>query len=909
MPHNDEQDDQPDAPEGSLAPDGADNAPGEDPIDRASARILQLLQEFSAKARVDSEAPLGLLHHEVVADTGLPRYHVRRALMLMVASGRCEKIGSRYCLPGEGAEVLQRTAQRKTQRIKRAARPEDPSQDQAPSSPSQPDNQGPPPHRMEHRPSPSTCVGQLRVHPAGYGFVQRDDGEDDVFVSARGRGTALDGDRVLLTIWMGYKGPEGRVLEVLSRGRARLTGVVVAKDRGGGKAGYAQPRARGFSLQPDDPRLVTQEPVLLPEGPGGAHVGQSVLAEITRYPSHLGEPMTARVLQVLGEPGQLRTELAKALMCADIPDAFPDEVSRAGDRAPAEVTHLDLCDRLDLRDRPFVTIDPENARDFDDAVCVEPAPREGRSGPLDRLWVAVADVSHYVRPGTVLDSEARVRGCSIYLPDRVISMLPLPLSAGICSLNPDVDRLAMVVALDIDRAGNVVHTHFAAAVIRSHGRLDYPGVALALSSPESLRGGHARYREHLPQLRKLQEVAGRLRRRRLERGALDFELPEARVVLDESDPEKVSDVLRSRQSAAVRDAYRLIEDCMVAANEAVARFFTERGLPSVYRVHDTPDEERLQAFAALALSHGLRFDPEAARAPLYLRTFLMQLKGRPMEQALSYLLLRALKKAHYDVTNIGHFGLAATDYLHFTSPIRRYPDLLVHRLLKLHLRREGVPGGGISKQALPEKEELMRFATESSRAERRAMEVEREVVDLYRAVLMRDQIGQEFDGTVVGITAFGLFVALDAPYVEGLIKTESLGTGYVFDEQTVRLSGRHGLSFSLGVRVRVRIDGVSVSRRKIDLGLVHLLPAAETEAGEAAGEPAAAPATPAAAARGQEKGQIPRRRAKVAQPEGAPGRKRAAKGQGRGRGQEKKGSGPRAKGAKGHKTKPTSRRR
>jgi ribonuclease R len=440
-----------------------------------------------------------------------------------------------------------------------------------------------------------------------------------------------------------------------------------------------------------------------------------------------------------------------------------------------------------------------------------------------------------VRPGSALDSEARVRGCSVYLPNRAIPMLPHQLSAGMCSLNPDVDRLAMVVALDIDAAGQVVKEQFAAAVIHSHGRLDYPGVAAALSG--DLRGSLARYREHLPQLQRLKSLTDRLRARRLLRGALDFDLPEAKVILDEDDPERVRDVVRARGNPEVRDAYRLVEDCMLAANEAVARFFNSRGLDTVYRVHDVPDGERLLAFAALAKGHGMIFDPEAARSPLYLRGFLEKLKGRPMEQALSYLLLRALKKAHYDIVSIGHFGLATPDYLHFTSPIRRYPDLLVHRLLKLRLRREGLPAGAPENRQHPEKQELSRWAQEASAAERRAMEVEREVVDLYRAVLMLDQIGQEFDGTIVGITAFGIFVAIEAPYVEGLIKTERLGGSYVFDAQTVRLLGKGtGKSFSLGDAVRVRIEDVSVTRRKLEFSLAGTVkkaawaPLAETEA-------------------------------------------------------------------------------
>jgi ribonuclease R len=657
----------------------------------------------------------------------------------------------------------------------------------------------------KHKTHEHAVTGLLRVHPAGYGFVQRDDGEEDVFVAARGRGAALDGDRVRVMTFLGLKGTEGRVVEVLARGRARVSGTI------GLSPG---PGRRRRVLLPDDPRLLVQsEYIELPEGAGPAKGGQAVVAEITRYPETEREPICARVLRVLGAPEEVGTEIAKILLCADLPDEFPEEVLRAADQVEQALRPESLADRIDLRDRPFVTIDPVDARDFDDAVCVEP----GLSPGIDRLWVAVADVSHYVAPGTALDREARVRGCSVYLPDRVLPMLPLPLSSGICSLRPEVDRLAMVAALDIDRHGEVRRSRLQAAVIRSHGRLDYEGVAAALEG--DLRGAHARYKEHLPQLKLLSKVAGRLRARRLGRGALDLDLPEAKVVLDESG--QVVDVVRARQEAPVRAAYGIVEDCMIAANEAVARFFSERGLPAVYRIHDVPDDERLVAFAALARGHGLLFDARKARSPKYLKAFLEQLKGRPMEQALSYLLLRALRKAQYAVGNVGHFGLASADYLHFTSPIRRYPDLVVHRLLKAHLRREGEPAGGLGPPPPPPAEELGQQAQESSLAERRAMEVEREVVDLYRALLMQDQVGQEYDGTVVGVTAFGIFVALDEPFVEGLIRSEQLPGDFEFDEQTVRLQARKGgAAIALGDRVRVRVAGVSITRRKINLELI-----------------------------------------------------------------------------------------
>jgi len=655
----------------------------------------------------------------------------------------------------------------------------------------------------ERKPArPGQVAGRLRVHPAGYGFVVREDGEVDVFVPAKYRGNALDGDRVALTTWDGHKGTEGRVEEVLDRGRTKLTGTLRAS-------------GRSMYLEPDDPRiLATGGNVQLEEGAAGARDGQAVVVEISKYPSRPDESITARVIHVLGSPDDPRTEVEKVIICSDIPNEFPADVLDASERAPDHVRPEDLVDRIDLRDRQFMTIDPETARDFDDAVCVEPSPKPRHV----RLWVAVADVSHYVRPGHALDREARTRGCSVYLPDRAIPMLPRPLSAGICSLNPEVDRLAMVVRLEVDEQGGVSDPYFCAAVIRSQARLDYAGVAAALAG--DFRGARARYREFLPKLEEMREVAGRLRKLRAQRGSLDFDLPEAKVVLDEDDPTRVRDVVQSRADPQVKGAYQLVEDFMLAANEAVARHFRERELDTLWRVHDVPKEERLHEFSEIAKAFGLEFDAEDGRDPRKLRDFLETLQGRPMERALNFMLLRTLKQAVYDVVNVGHFGLGAKDYLHFTSPIRRYPDLIVHRLLKASLKKDGLAAGG-TPPPVPARPDLQAMAAESSSNERRAMEAEREVVDMYRAFLMRDRVGEEYDGTIAGVMGFGFFVQVESPFIEGLVKVDTLNDDhYTLDDQTQRLVGqRSGRAFSLGDKVRVRIENVSVQRRKIDMVL------------------------------------------------------------------------------------------
>jgi ribonuclease R len=647
------------------------------------------------------------------------------------------------------------------------------------------------------------AVGRIRVHPAGYGFVERDDGEADVFVPARFRGVALDGDRVRLSTWLGYKGVEGKVEEVLARGRAKLTGVVRAA-------------GRHLHLEPDDPRIAsTYGRVGLDEGAGGAREGQCVVAEIVRYPTREGGELSARVAHILGDPDDPRTEVAKIITCADIPDTFPEDALAAAQRTPTALGADDFADRIDLRDRPFLTIDPETARDHDDAVCLEERPGGWR------LWVAIADVSHYVRPGGAIDREARIRGCSVYLPNRAIAMLPHELSAEICSIKPDVDRCAMVVRLDLDAHGVVKDKSFCAAVIRSRARLDYPGVAAALAG--DFRGPRARYQEWADALAKMDALARRMRVRREKRGTLDFDIAEATVILDEDNPRLVRDVRRSKSSPEIKQAYKLVEEFMLAANEAVAEFFRERGLDTVWRVHDVPDVERLESFATLARSYGIDFDAEEATSPRAVRAVLAELSGRPFERSLHALLLRSLKQATYDVVNIGHFGLAASEYLHFTSPIRRYPDLIVHRLLKYHLRREGLASGGASHPAPPPREQLAAMAAESSAHERRAVEAEREVVDMYRAYLMRDRVGEELDGVIAGVTSFGVFVECLEPFVEGMIKHDALGGDrFDLDEKAMRLTGRRtGATFALGDAVRVRVENVSVARRRIDLALVR----------------------------------------------------------------------------------------
>lgn len=646
-------------------------------------------------------------------------------------------------------------------------------------------------------------VGRISVHPAGYGFVAVEDGSDDVFVPAKYRGNAMDGDRVRLATWDGYKGTEGRVEDVLDRGRAKLTGNVVRE-------------GRTLFVEPDDPRIATDYGQLVLEGgSGGAKVGQAVVVEISRYPTDKRPEIAGRVLKVLGDPEDPRTEIEKIIVCSDIPHVFPAEAEQQAERTPQELGPEDLADRIDLRDRPFTTIDPETARDFDDALCIEEGPHGGW-----RVWVAVADVSHYVRPNDPLDRESQIRGVSVYLPDRVVPMLPFPLSAGICSLNPEVDRCAMVVRLDFDDKGKIRNRGYAAAVIRSHARLDYPGVAAALTG--DFRGRREHYRRWQPALIHLDDLAQKMRKRRLARGTLDLELPEAKVILDDDDPRLVRDVVRAKGVGDVKRAYQLVEEFMIAANEAVGAYFRERDLPAVWRVHAPPKPQRVEELASVLQSYGVDVDLEEAMTPPGMKKLVEAISGRPESRALTFLILRSLKQAVYQTENLGHFGLASEEYVHFTSPIRRYPDLLVHRLLKRQLHIEGQASGGSSDLAALTEAELQELAASSSTHERRAMEAEREAVAMYRAFLMRAHVGEEFTGQVSGVTSFGAFVELDDPFVEGLIKLEGLGDDYYeFSPSSMRLVGqRTGHVLGLGDGVLVELTRTSVALRRIEFRLV-----------------------------------------------------------------------------------------
>jgi ribonuclease R len=609
-------------------------------------------------------------------------------------------------------------------------------------------------------------VGPLHVNARGFGFVSAAGLPSDVFIPAEAMRGALHGDTVAARVVLRSKrGLEGEVTRVMERRNPRVGGVL---------------RRRGCStwLEPDDTRLRGPIVLAMPEGLEGKD-GDACVATITRFPELYDENPEGVVEAVLGPAGEPNAEVAKILAREGIEENHPPEAVAEAEAFGEEVPPEALVGRVDLRHVPLPTIDPEDARDHDDAVWVTRADDGSYTA-----WIAIADVSSYVTPGTALDAAALARGNSLYFPDRAIPMLPRALSSELCSLLPNVTRLCLCVEVDLDPAGVVRGARIVEGFMRSAAKLTYGGVAWDLSRL--------------------------LRARRMRRGALDFDLPEAKVLLHEVTGAPIG-VERRTRDPGVSKAYQLIEELMLLANECVARFLVERDVPAIFRDHGKPDEAKLGRFAALCEELGVPFEVEDAEDPKKLSTFLKKVANHPQRQVLHMLLLRAMKQAYYDVANIGHFGLASDAYLHFTSPIRRYADLRVHRAVRAVLRGEPI-------DRRPEGVEALRVAAAAASArERSGMEIEREVVDLYRALFMRSKIGSIVEGTVSGLVGTGVFVTADEPFVDVLVRLESLGPDdYQLDDDGLRVVGaRSGDRVALGDRMPVSIEDVSIVRRTV----------------------------------------------------------------------------------------------
>jgi ribonuclease R len=632
--------------------------------------------------------------------------------------------------------------------------------------------------------------GILNVNPRGFGFVSSGLG-DDIYIPPTSMAGALHGDQVIARIvTRDRRGAEGEIVRVSRRRTARVPGTL-------------RKRGRSAWLEPDDNRL--RGPIVLgKEGLEQGNDGDAAVVTITRFPELPDENPEGELTAVLGPPGEPQVEIAKILVREGIEEEHPPAAMAEAEAFGSEVAPEALAGRVDLTGIPLPTIDPEDARDHDDAVWVTRA-----DDGSYKAWIAIADVSHYVRPGTALDAAALSRGNSIYLPERAIPMLPRALSSDLCSLLPGVLRLCLCVEVELDPTATVVRSRVVEAFMRSAATLTYPGVARALGftalpprSPEA-----EAMREDLAVM---WDLARLLRGRRMRRGALDFDLPEAKVVLDPATRAPIT-VEKRTHDPGVAKAYQLIEELMLLANETCARFLVERDVPTIFRSHGPPDEAKLDRFVTLSAELGVKFELEDAIDPRKLSAFLKKIAAHPQKQVLHMLLLRAMKQAVYDVTNAGHFGLASSAYLHFTSPIRRYPDLVVHRAMRAVLRGEPIDR---SEKAI---EALRAAAVTASECERKAMEIEREVVDLYRALLMRNRLGAIHEGTVTGLVGTGVFVNVDDPFIDVLVRMESLGPdSYALDEDGLRVIGqRGGDRIALGDAMLVQVEDVSILRRTV----------------------------------------------------------------------------------------------
>jgi len=626
-------------------------------------------------------------------------------------------------------------------------------------------------------------AGVVIGHRDGFGFVRPDDGGDDVYLSAREMRPLFDGDRVAVKIiGRDRRGkPEGDLVEVLERGLREVAGQFI--------------RERGIGLViPDNAKLAHR--ILIAKGEAGAaKPGQIVVAHILDYPTQV-EQATGRIVRVIGEPGKkgIATDIAihSHAIPIDWPKAVREEISKYGKTVPSAAKQ----GRVDLRDTDLLTIDGADARDFDDAVYCEPA------GKGWRLLVAIADVAHYVEVGSALDKQATVRGTSVYFPDRVVPMLPEVLSNGLCSLNPKVDRLCMVCDMRVSAEGKVTGSTFVEGVMKSSARLTYSQVNSFLVGqpqrdvPENL---HAC-------LRNLHNLFKAFSKARQRRGAIELDIPGTRFELGKGGEIAAIKVVERN------DAHRLIEECMIAANVQAAKFLRRHRIPGLYRVHAKPDPERFEELRQYLLTLGLKVPHPDHVEPRQFNQLLNQVKGRPDSASIAMAMLRSLTHAEYTPTNIGHFGLSLDAYAHFTSPIRRYPDLLVHRAIR-HIIRGGKPGRYHYDAGTME-----RLGAITSAHERRAEEATRDVEAWLKCEYMEGHVGDEFDGIVTGVTNFGLFVQITELLVDGLVHVTSLANDYYhYEAATLRLVGeRSGRAYRLGDAMRVKVQRVDMETRRID---------------------------------------------------------------------------------------------
>jgi ribonuclease R len=632
-------------------------------------------------------------------------------------------------------------------------------------------------------------AGRISAHKDGYGFVMPDDGESDLYLSPRQMRSVLHGDRVLASVvGVDARGRRaGAVTEILERAHKRVVGRFVEE------SGIAL-------LVPDDPRINQDVLIPLPDT-AGARPGQVVVAEIVQQPGER-QPPVGKIIEILGESGAPGMATEIAIRNFDLPHEWPDGVEDQAIAFGDVVTEQMIQGRHDMRQLPLVTIDGADARDFDDAVYA----RRKKNGW--RLVVAIADVSSYVSPGSPLDQEAQHRATSVYFPGRVIPMLPEALSNGLCSLNPEVDRLCLVCDMSINEQGKVTRSRFESAVISSQARLTYQQVwDWLISGKQDIRPGMPEVSASLKDLYSLYQA---LRRARTRRGAIDFDSVEVKFQFDERGA--VADILPQERN----DAHMLIEECMVTANVEAANFLLRNRIPAPFRAHEPPPALKLESLEQFLRGLGIRVPWKVRPEPRDFENIVQQVKGRHDQPLIMAVLLRAQSLATYQADNTGHFGLALHAYAHFTSPIRRYADLLVHRAIHHVLKHRHAKGYVYSREA------MQKFSEICSHRSRRAAEAEWDVIERLKAFFMERHIGDEFAGQVTGVTSFGLFIELEKNRVSGLVHITSLPNDYYhFDPVVHRLTGdRSGKVFQLAQKIRVRVIAVDTDERKIDFELV-----------------------------------------------------------------------------------------
>ena len=631
--------------------------------------------------------------------------------------------------------------------------------------------------------------GRIIAHRDGFGFLVPDEGGEDLFLSPREMRALMHGDRAVARVTeidrQGRR--QGALVEVLERNTHRVVGR------------YRRDSGVGF-VTPDNRRL--HQDIMIPDSATGqAGHGQVVVAEIVEQPTKRSQPI-GHIVEVMGDHMAPGMEIDVAIRAHELPFQWPDAVIAEAQALPSSVTAAASRGRTDLRDKALVTIDGADARDFDDAVFCTRTPSGWK------LTVAIADVAAYVKPGTPLESEARLRGTSVYFPQRVLPMLPEKLSNGLCSLRPDEDRLCMACELQVGRDGQISRSRFFEAVMRSAARLTYDEVAAAVVERDAqARRTLSDIIEHLDELHALYTALKRARERR---GAIDLDTQEARIVFG------ADKKIESIGSQTRNDAHRLIEECMIAANVAAAHFLERHRIPALYRVHDRPAPDKVAELREFLNEVGMKLAGGARPEARHFAALLKRTAGRDDGELIQSVLLRSLAQAAYSPRNIGHFGLGLKSYAHFTSPIRRYPDLLVHRAIKHLINKRSGERFDYDTDA------LVSLGAHATMAERRADDATRDAVSWLKCEYMLDHVGECFAGSIMGVTSFGLFVTLDDIHVEGLIHVSALGSDYFhFDPIGHRLTGeRSGAVFRLADRVRVRVQRVDLDERKIDLELV-----------------------------------------------------------------------------------------